>query len=1163
MACVTVFGGLEQPLQYCSDGHVGGVAPADVQKCNMHHCPVQPLRIAYPSWNTIWHPKSPYHINAFSQEYKQFTVQVRRVGNGTGQRQRQQQQGMDWQPLPYTASNSDTASPHSGLLVADADVINKMLVFNTTVDLQLEITVDTDVGREVLLSEIFGLCNDVDTDGRCIHLDSCAAASNPCTNGGECHNTPTSFVCYCPEGVGGPTCAKLSDGFTCDGGGTYKESEGVCECPKGKPVCSSSDCRPAYKPSGTAGDWLYFYPPSCKDCDCVAATPSELKECAPRDCGGAASTYCNEGKCECVEGYRNDVAAWGCVLDIQPQFNRTKHWHISTQVTIRWKAVDNSPMNIQLFRPGFGHFSIATAVTNTGFYKWDIPHFLLEGLYRLSIVADHDWKTKVGATIRLSTRVEDETPCCVVSPSASDVVQEGALARVAWTVGRSIPPLLLDIAFEPKEKGATPITIAEAILDKGTAVVTVPSISTFALTDQPFVVGRFVIKRHGKDGNYTNGPYIMIDRAIPSLTLSCCGTTNESLPLASEDTHTLMWESVGLVKSIQSNNLSTCVTNTAEGTQQFNAEPVLSSCWLSVYLILDGDIVEQQTSVPNTGTYTFQSPAKSSGRLQARIFVSANPLVWQQVLLGNLTETRAPLPSSSSSSKAAGVAGGVTAALLVVAILIFVAFWMKKRNGKQEDTEVGEQTRRSSRRSNAATDEQPLGGMSLRPIRGRAASAHLHNLPKIDPDIDASVDADVLEPAVMETTELPLSTPSVALPVEYEPPHVNQPALYVAAKCKFIKGKRQCKKKHLEGKQFCEKHQCPKEGCLEYKDSAEKVCVICTGHTPDDVSVDDAAIFDPPSSQRQPVEYEQVDVNQPATAHVAGRCKFIKGKRQCKKKHLEGKQFCEKHQCPKEGCLEYKDSAEKVCVICTGHTPDDVSVDDAAIFDPPSSQRQPVEYEQVDVNQPATAHVAGRCKFIKGKRQCKKKAKDGKQFCDKHQCPKEGCREYKESAETLFCINHTVDDAAIFDPPSSQRAPADTREEPASAEDAVMDSSAANDAFSEYLDVMPLPPQPRGRTDTLWDQPIAQAGYAMDLDQSLADLDDQASADAEVGSGRLENTPLVHGDVDKYWSQDKAGVVSSHVHASTPTSSSNIVRQGTVYAGFGGGSDGNDSDISL
>lgn len=220
----------------------------------------------------------------------------------------------------------------------------------------------------------------------------------------------------------------------------------------------------------------------------------------------------------------------------------------------------------------------------------------------------------------------------------------------------------------------------------------------------------------------------------------------------------------------------------------------------------------------------------------------------------------------------------------------------------------------------------------------------------------------------------------------------------------------------------------------------------------------------------------------------------------------------------------------------------------------------------VDVNQPATAHVAGRCKFIKGKRQCKKKHLEGKQFCDKHQCPKEGCLEYKGSAET-FCTGHTaddvsVDDAAIFDPPSSQRAP---REEPASAEDAVMDSSAANGAFSDYLDVMPLPPQPRGRTDTLWDQPIAQAGYAMDLGQSLADLDDQASADADVGSSRLKNTPLVHGDVDKYWSQDKAGVVSSHVHASTHTksSSSNIVRQGTVYAGFGDGSNGNDSDISL
>merc|ERR1712166_1390735 len=97
----------------------------------------------------------------------------------------------------------------------------------------------------------------------------------------------------------------------------------------------------------------------------------------------------------------------------------------------------------------------------------------------------------------------------------------------------------------------------------------------------------------------------MIDRPEASMTLSCCGTANESLPVAYTDSQKLVWESSGLVKS---NGNSTCPTNTGRSMAYADVEQSISSCWLSVYVILDGAIVERYENVPNTGVYSFQSP---------------------------------------------------------------------------------------------------------------------------------------------------------------------------------------------------------------------------------------------------------------------------------------------------------------------------------------------------------------------------------------------------------------------------------------------------------------------------------------------------------------------------------------------------------------------------
>jgi len=48
------------------------------------------------------------------------------------------------------------------------------------------------------------------------HAAEHACASNPCANGGSCHEVPSGFECHCPSGWSGPTCAlgeSLLQGF--------------------------------------------------------------------------------------------------------------------------------------------------------------------------------------------------------------------------------------------------------------------------------------------------------------------------------------------------------------------------------------------------------------------------------------------------------------------------------------------------------------------------------------------------------------------------------------------------------------------------------------------------------------------------------------------------------------------------------------------------------------------------------------------------------------------------------------------------------------------------------------------------------------------------------------------------------------------------------------
>lgn len=41
-----------------------------------------------------------------------------------------------------------------------------------------------------------------------VSLAEHACLSNPCANGGTCHEVPSGFECHCPAGWSGPTCAE-------------------------------------------------------------------------------------------------------------------------------------------------------------------------------------------------------------------------------------------------------------------------------------------------------------------------------------------------------------------------------------------------------------------------------------------------------------------------------------------------------------------------------------------------------------------------------------------------------------------------------------------------------------------------------------------------------------------------------------------------------------------------------------------------------------------------------------------------------------------------------------------------------------------------------------------------------------------------------------------
>nr|XP_040016603.1 protein jagged-2b isoform X3 [Gasterosteus aculeatus aculeatus] len=192
--------------------------------------------------------------------------------------------------------------------------------------------------------------------GKTCQIADHACVSNPCANGGRCHEVPSGFECQCPPGWEGPTCADnldecasgpcakggtcidLEDGFECvcppqwegktcqidlngchgqcQNGGTCKEDQRGhhCQCPPGfvgshceirKNKCDSSPCQNAGQCHAVLDGFVCQCPPQFAGqlCEINGWTPSDA--CDPNPCENEAECYSMDEDfyCACPEGF--------------------------------------------------------------------------------------------------------------------------------------------------------------------------------------------------------------------------------------------------------------------------------------------------------------------------------------------------------------------------------------------------------------------------------------------------------------------------------------------------------------------------------------------------------------------------------------------------------------------------------------------------------------------------------------------------------------------------------------------------------------------------------------------------------------------------------------------------------------------------------------------
>jgi hypothetical protein len=143
--------------------------------------------------------------------------------------------------------------------------------------------------------------------------DHCA--SNPCTNGGTCTNSATSFTCACPAAYTGARCETLVDNCAanpCRNGGSCQSGVGqyTCSCPSGFSgancetnidECALNPCRNG----GVCTDGIHSYTCACPAGFTGASCEVLVDNCASAPCqnGGACTNGAGSYACACPLGF--------------------------------------------------------------------------------------------------------------------------------------------------------------------------------------------------------------------------------------------------------------------------------------------------------------------------------------------------------------------------------------------------------------------------------------------------------------------------------------------------------------------------------------------------------------------------------------------------------------------------------------------------------------------------------------------------------------------------------------------------------------------------------------------------------------------------------------------------------------------------------------------